>query len=185
MVSFAKSPKPKYSKILSISSDPDIFTILIFSSFLSFSLLFSPLLYFSLLDWFQINLNYIINLSTVISRQLNLCRHTRISWMNFLSVSGLIFVGKQVDRACLYFLFMDLSLWAHEEIIIAFLFCLWINISSVTLLSDCFLLAHMTDVSALLQLFGWDDQSRYFFIPVSHWCTVSTRSGRWCSLFIA
>ena len=43
-----------------------------------------------------------------------------------------------------------------------FLFCFWINLRSTALLSDCYLLEHVTGVSALLQRFGWDDQSHYF-----------------------
>ena len=45
-------------------------------------------------------------------------------------------------------------------------------------LSDRFLLAHVTGMSALLQIFGWDDQYHHFLIPVRYCCTVSTKSCR-------
>ena len=57
-------------------------------------------------------------------------------------------------------IFLDISLWAHEEIVLDFIFCFWIDICSTTLSSDCSLLANVTDVSALLKRFGLDDQSR-------------------------
>ena len=98
--------------------------------------------------------------------------------------------------ACLYFSFLDQYLGKHEEIVLASLFCFqinlrrhtrrsclpffsyWVNLHSITFLSDRSLLANMTGVSALLQRFGWDDQSRYFLVPVSYGCTIRTR---WCS----
>ena len=60
----------------------------------------------------------------------------------------------------------------------------WFDLRSMTLSSDRSRLAHVTGVSALLQRFGWDDQSRYFLVPVRYRCTVSTRSRRWWSLFL-
>ena len=118
MVHCSESSNPEYSKILSIPSASDTFTIF----------LFSPFLYFSLLYWFQINLKYIIILSTALSRQINLLRHTMRLCLPFFYVSGSIFVRTQGDRAWLYFLFLYRSLWAHEEILIDFIFCFWINL---------------------------------------------------------
>ena len=71
----------------------------------------------------------------------------------------------QEDCVCLSILILYLSWWAHEEIMIAFILCFWIYPRSMTLLSDCSLLAHMTVVSILIQIFGWDDQSLYFLVP--------------------
>ena len=143
-----------------------------------FSLFFSPFISFSLLDRFQINLNYIFILSTALYRQLDICRQTRRSCLPFIFFSGSIFVVTLGYRACLSFLFPDQSWWAQKEIVLAFIFCFWIDICSTTLSSDCSLLAHVTDVSALLQHLGWDDQSCYFLVPVSYRCTVRKRSRR-------
>ena len=113
-----------------------------------------------------------------------------------------MFAGTRGDRDRLYFYFLDRSSREHEKIVIAFIFCFWIDLCrntrrsclpffsdcvdlcSMKLLSDRSLLAHVTGVSALLQYFGWDDQSRYFLVPVSYRCTVSTRSCRWWSLYL-
>ena len=75
----------------------------------SFSLFLSPFLSFSLLDRFQINLNYIFILSTVLSCQLDLRMDTSRSWLSF-------------------FFFLNKSLWAHKEIVLASLFCFHINL---------------------------------------------------------
>ena len=98
------------------------------------------------------------------------------------------------------FSFMDWYSWAHKEIVLASLFylqidlcgntrrsCLsffysWVNIRSTTFLSDRSLLEHMTDLSALLQRFGWDYQSCCFIVPLRYLCTVITLSCRWWSL---
>ena len=180
MVCCAESSKPDYSKILSISSAYDTFTIFIFCPFLSFYFII-----FSLLGLSQINLNYIIILSTALSCQFNIRSKMRRLCLPFFSVYGLIFMGTQGYRVCLSFLFLDQSLWAHEEIVLAFLFFFWIGIRLVTLLSDCSLLSHVTDMSTLLQRFRWDHQSRYFLVPVIYCCTVSTQSRRWWSLCLA
>ena len=64
------------------------------------------------------------------------------------------------------------------------LFCLmlldWSSFGDFS--SNISLLAHLTGVSALIQRFGWDDQSRYFLVPVSYCCTVITKSCSWWSL---
>ena len=166
MVCCAESSNPEYSKILSIANVSETFTILLFSSFLSFFLL----------DIFQINLNYSFILSTTIYRQIDLRSRTRRFCLPFFSVSGSIFWGTQKDRACLYFLFLDQSSWAHKEIVIAFLFYFWIDLCLMMLLSDFSLLEHVTGVSDLLQRFGWNDHSCYFLILVSYFCTISTQS---------
>ena len=75
----------------------------------SFYLLSSSFLYFYLLDRFQINLKYIVILSTVLYLQPD-C------------------LGTRGDRTCLSFLSMDLYSWAHEEIVLAFIFCFWIDL---------------------------------------------------------
>ena len=136
------------------------YQVLITHSPSSSSLFFSPFLSFYLLGRFQINLNYIFILSTALYRQLDICRHTRRSCLPFIFFSGSVFVVTLGYRACLPFLFPDQSFWAHKEIVLAFIFCFWIDICSTTLSSDCSLLANVTDVSALLQRFGLDDQSR-------------------------
>ena len=114
-----------------------------------------------------------------------------------------MFVSTRVDHDCPSFSFLGRSLWAHKEIMCAPLFCFRIDLcrhtrrSWLPLFSGCvdlhymtfssyrFLLAHVTGLSALLQLFGWGDQSRYFIVLVRYWCTVSTQSGRWWSLCLA
>ena len=104
MVCCDELTKLENSKIFSISSAFDTFTILLFSLFLSFSLL----------DQFQINLKYILyyilhslfSLIFVGTQGDLACEHTRR--LSF-SVSGLIFMGPRGDRACLYFLFLDQS----------------------------------------------------------------------------
>ena len=63
----------------------------------SFYLLFSPFISLSLLYRFQIKLNHIIMLSTALSHQINLRRHTRRSCLTFFiffmsSISESIFV---------------------------------------------------------------------------------------------
>ena len=153
----------------------------------SFSIFFTPFLSFSLLDRFQTSLNYNFILSTTLSCQLNICRHT--------------------SRLCLsYLLFFGRSSWEHEGIVLAFFFCFQINICRhtggsclpffydwfdllyMTVYSDSYLLANVTGMSDLLQLFGWDDQSQYFIVPVIYRCTFSTRSCRWwshCLTYIA
>ena len=111
-----------------------------------------------------------------------------------------MFVGTRGDCACLSFSFVDRSSGAHEEIVLASLFCFrinlcrhtrrsclpffsnWVDLRSMTFLSDRYLSAHVTGVSALLQRFWWDDQYSYFRVPVSYRCNVSTRSCRWWSL---
>ena len=108
-----------------------------------------------------------------------------------------MFVGTRGDLTCLSFSFLYQYSWAHEEIMLASLFCFridlcrhtrrlwlpffsyWFNLHYMVFLSDRSLLAHITGVSSLLQYFGWDDQSLYFIVPVSYWCTISTRSHRW------
>ena len=110
------------------------------------------------------------------------------------SLVSSMFVVTRGDRACLYFSFLDRSLGAHEEIVLVSLLCFrinirrqtrrlclplfsdWVDLYSMTLLSDCSLLSHVIGVSALLQHFGWDDQSRYFLVPVRYFCTISTQS---------
>ena len=138
---------PEYSKILSISSSSDTFTIFLFSHFISFSLW----------DQFQINLTIFI-LSTALSRKLDPRRHTRRSCLPFSLFSGSIFVGSRGYYVCLSFLFSDQSWWAHEETVIDFIFCFCVDLRSTMLLSDVSLLAHVNVVSALLQRLGWDDQ---------------------------
>ena len=86
----------------------------------SFSIFFTPFIYF-FLDQFQINLNYNFILSTTLSRQIDLCRHTRRLCLTFFLFYGYIFGGKQGDCACLYFMFPYQSWWAHEEIVRAFI----------------------------------------------------------------
>ena len=76
MVRCAESSTPEYSKILSISSDYDTFTISLFSPFLSVSLL----------GIFQINRNYVIILFPSLSRQIDLSGHTEISWLPFFLI---------------------------------------------------------------------------------------------------
>ena len=100
MVCCAESSNPDYSKILSISSASDKFTIFIFSLF------FSPFLSFSILDRFQINLNYNVILPTALSCQLNVCRHRRRSCLPLLLFSGSIFMGTWGYCAWLYFSFL-------------------------------------------------------------------------------
>ena len=112
------------------------------------------------------------------------------------SIVSSMFVGTEVNRACFYFHFLDQYPGAHEEIVLASILCFlinlcrhtrrsclplfsdWVNICSMTFSSDHYLLEHVTGVSALLQRFGWDDQSHYFLVPVSYCCTVSTKSCR-------
>ena len=114
-----------------------------------------------------------------------------------------MFVVTRGDRDCLSFYFMGRYLWAHEEIVLASLFCFLIdicrhmrisclpffsdlvNICSMTLMSYCSLLAHVTGVSTLLQRFGWDYQYRYFLVLVSYRYTVSTWSLRWWIICLA
>ena len=98
----------------------------------SFYLLFSPFLSFSILDWFQINLNYNFISSTALYFQLDICRHTRRLWSPFFLFSGSIFVVTRGDRACPSFLFPYRSSWAHEEIVIAFIFLFWIDLCGHT-----------------------------------------------------
>ena len=116
MVCCDESSNPDYSKILSIPSASDTFTIFLLS-------IFTPFLSFSLLDWFQINLNYNFILSTALSCQIdvrrhtnrlclpsfflfwvNICGHTRRSCLPLFSVSWFIFVGTRGDCAYLSFL---------------------------------------------------------------------------------
>ena len=137
------------------------------------------------MDRFQINLIYVFILSAALSGQIDLCNHTRISCLRLFWFSRSIFVATRGDHACLYFLFTDRSWWEHKETVLAFIFCFWVDLSSTTLLSDCFLLEHVTGVSALLRHFGKDDQSRYFLVPFRYCYTISTRSCRWWILFLA
>ena len=113
-------------------------------------------------------------------------------WSSFYDVLVRSFpVGKRLDRACLYFLIGSIFvLWRSRNIVTCWhtwrlclpLFSDWVDLRSMTFLSDCYLLSHVTGVYALLQRFGWDYQSRYFIVPVRYLCTVSTRSFRWWSL---
>ena len=111
-----------------------------------------------------------------------------------------MFVGTREDRACLSFSFLFRYSWSHKEVVIASIFCFPIDLRRhtrrycLTFFSDCFglrsmeflsdlsLLANVNSVSVLLQRFGWDYRSRYFLVPVSYRCTVSTRSRGWWSL---
>ena len=145
--------------------------VLLTHSPFSFSLFFSPFHTFSHLFSF-----------VSLSRQLNICRQTRISWLPLFLLSGYILMGTQEDHAWLYFLFTDQSWWAHEEIVLAFILCFWIDLHFTTLSSNRSLLAHTTDVSTLLQNFGWDDKSWHLIVPVRYCCTVITQVFRWWSL---
>ena len=66
------------------------------------------------------------------------------------SIVRLMFVGKEEDRACLYFYFLDRYSWAHEKIVLASIFCFRIDrrrhtrISCLHLFSDWFDLSSMT-----------------------------------------
>ena len=139
MVICAEFSNLEFSNIFSILSYSDIFIIFLFSHFLSFSLL----------DLYKIKLNYLIILSTAIFCQIDLCRHTNRLWLP-LFFFGSLFVGKQRDCAWLSFMLRDQYWWAHNEIMLALLFSFCINIYSTTLSSYCYLLAHMTGMSALL-----------------------------------
>ena len=92
--------------------------------------------------------------------------NTRRSCLPLFSVSELFLVGTQ-RRSCLPY------------------FSYWFDLRYMTFSSDRSLLAHVTGVSTLLQQFGWDDQSCYYLVSVSYRCTVSTRSCRWWSLYLA
>ena len=100
-----------------------------------------------------------------------------LSYLLHYLVSSM-FVDTGGDRACLYFYFLDRSSWAHEDIVLDFIFLFWFDLRSMTFYSDCSLLEHATGVSSLLQLLWWDDQYRYFLVPFSYHCTVSTKSCR-------
>ena len=89
----------EYSKILSISIATEMFTILIFPPFLSFSLL----------DQFHINLNYITILSTELSCQIDLRKQTRIYCLPLFLFSIFCFY----INLRLMMLFLDCSLLAH------------------------------------------------------------------------
>ena len=111
-----------------------------------------------------------------------------------------MFVCTQLDPAWLSISFLDRSSGAHEEIMLASIFCFWVdlhrhtrrsclplfsdwvNLFSTTFLSDSSLLSQMPGAYALIQRFGWDDQSRCFFVPISYHCNVNTRSCRRWSL---
>ena len=161
MVRCDESLNPEYSKMLSISSASDTFTIFLFSPFLSFSLL----------DRFQINLNYIIHLSTALSCHINPHRHTRRSCLHFFSVSGYIFVGTQRDlsifvgargnRDWLSFLFLNRSEFRDA----------FVRLFPVGTHDWRFCPSSTLRVVWSVPLFSF-----------SYRCTVSTRSWRWQSL---
>ena len=85
-------------------------------------------------------------------------------------------VGTRGDCACLSFLiglifvqwrsFQIVPCWHMWRLCLPFV-SNYVNIHSMMFLSDSYLLSHVTIVSALLQRFGWDDQSCYFLGPVS------------------
>ena len=118
------------------------------------------------------------------------------------SLISSMFVGTRGDCSCLSFSFMCQFSGVHKDIVLASLFCFpidirrhtsrfclsffsdWVYLCSMAFSSDCSLLEHVTGVSALLQRFGWDDQSCYFLVLASYHCTVSTLSRRWWSLFL-
>ena len=113
-----------------------------------------------------------------------------------------MFVGTQGYHACLYFCFLDQYLGAHEEIVLASLFCFqidvirntrrlclpffsdWVHLCSITFPSYRSVLANVIGLSDLLQRFGWDDLSHYFLIPISYCCTLILRSCRLWSICI-
>ena len=84
------------------------------------------------------------------------------------SLVSLMFVGTRGDHACPYFPFMNGSSGSHEEIVLAYLFCLrtdlhrhtkrsfltffsdWFNLRSMTFSSDFFLLARVEIMLAFL-----------------------------------
>ena len=63
-----------------------------------------------------------------------------------------------------------------------YIFSDWVDPCSMKFLSDCYLLSHVTGVSALIQRSWWDDQPRYFLVLVSYAYTISTRSRRCWSI---
>ena len=87
------------------------------------------------------------------------------------SLISLILVGTRGYRACLYFSFLDLSLWAHEEIVLALIFCFWIDLRGHTRVSCLPLFIYFPDRYSF-----YDALDRSFPVGTREWrvCPSST-----------
>ena len=75
---------------------------------------------------------------------------------------------------------------AHVEIVLTFIssFLFLCQYLFDDFFSYWYQLVHVTGVSTPFQHFGWDDQSRYFLVPIRYCCTFSTQNCRRWSLYL-